>query len=95
MSFSFNAKGKTKGEAKSKAMYQFAGMVQDQRPHDADRAVVQQAVEGAVNALGEPTVDETVVVECHGSVSGMWDGLKIAKVTSTTFSVHAYLQSET
>jgi len=92
MSFSFSAAGKTKGETKSRAAHAFSQCVVDQRAHDADRHLVLDAVEQAIDVLGEPADGETVAVTAYGSASlEYFAGGATGRVMACQFTVNAHL----
>lgn len=74
MSYSFNVKAATKGEAGKAVAEKLGEVVANQPIHEADRQVAQDAAEGVLNALRDDP-DQGISITVSGSCWGGDDGL--------------------
>lgn len=71
MSYSFGVTARDKAAAKAQAAAELDKVVTQQPCHAADRPVVEAAIAGLIDTLGD-NPDRDVSVSANGSVSGTW-----------------------
>lgn len=77
MSYSFNVRAATKGEAKAKVSAELDKVVLTQPAHAADRDAAQALADSFIDlVLDDPTQD--IYVQAHGSVYATEEGLRNA-----------------
>lgn len=90
MSYSFQFKAANKAEAKAKVAAELDKVAQVQSCHDRDKQQAQDAAEAFIDLLVD---DETkdVFVNMSGSLTGLWTGNDVTRITGANVSVNAGL----
>lgn len=90
MSYSFNVRAATKGEAKKLVLAELENVLKSQPAHDRDFDSAVVVADLLIELLPDD-VAKDVVVSMHGSVSGHWENSKLATLTGVNVSVSAAL----
>lgn len=92
MSFSFEITAYSKNEAGSKVESKLAEIVAGQPAHAHDRQAVQDAAEGQINLLSEPTSTEEIHVSISGALS--WQGTEQKVFLSSSVNISARVRAQ-
>lgn len=90
MSYSFNVRGATKDAAKAMVAAELDKVAAMQHCHAADKAQAERAAASFIDILPEDA-DKDVVVNMSGSLSGIWTGSDITRITGANVSIYASL----
>lgn len=90
MSYSFNVRGNTKAEAKTKVAAELAKAVAAQSCHARDHKQAQAAADAFIDVLQDDD-NQDVVVYMSGSLTGHWMGTDVTRIEGAAVSVNASL----
>lgn len=90
MSYSITVRGKTKHEAKQKALTALSLQFTTMKEHARDAAAAQASASAHVDAVDEPKEGNEVVVECNGYLTGNWELRGLSHVTGASHTVRVY-----
>lgn len=89
MSFSFSVRGATIAAVVAAATAKMDEVVAQQPAHTADRDAVVSAADDYAEMMGEPDEGEEIMLTIHGSLSGVWDGGALTRMTASSLGVQA------
>lgn len=90
MSYSITVRGKTKHEAKQRALTSLALQFTTMKDHERDAAAAQASASAHVDAVDEPKEGNEIVVECNGHLSGHWEQGGLSHCTNANHTVRVY-----
>lgn len=90
MSYSFTIRAATKQALKDKAAESITAQVANQPPHQRDIEAIRQTCNGFVDSLTEPGEGKEIVLECYGSISGVWENGAYSAYTNNSITCRVY-----